>query len=725
LAILVYDGAESGDFTAALATSGTVSVVTSPVHAGDYAYRVNPAAGNGYISFNGLANTGLKADINADTYATFWLYFTALPSAGIAKIQFVNASNVLVGRYMSVDTSGQVQLNASGTVAATLTTGVWYLVEFSVTSTTSSVSVGGAAAVTFGAGGSPYRLMFGETSGSNTFDMIADDIVLDGSVHHTTPHITRLLPTGAGTDSAWTDGTGSTYAEVDEYPPDGNTTYIQNTSGTSVAHTFTMQSLAAAGAVGAVAAVLGMAVMAESTSTTTSGRVRMRSGGTVVQPFNVDLGNTTYVPVRIVREVDPDTSAAWTTSGVNAVEIGVFKDTDSSSIRATSVYAMVLTDGVNPSVPADLVLSTSDGVSTATLLVRSPALLTLSTAAGAAAPTMALQSPALLSLAADGVSAAASGLRSPALLSMAADGLSSASALVRSPALLALSAAAGLSTAAATVLAPSLVVLSASAGVSTAAVEVITLAAGEMSLDSTIGTGSATLTVSTTSFVVPGTTAGLGAATLALQAPTQLVLSAGAGLSSAAATVISPVLLAMQSSGVGTAATVVSTMAYLIPATIDGVATAALVVISPALLAIEADGLSESTLGVTAPSLVIVSATAGISTAALAVKSPALLQLSADGLGAASIAVKSPALLSLTASGLASATALASSQALLVIAADGTSLATITELSLGPTTRVRLGGAILLRPVFLQGGKQNVVRIGGGYSNPVRIPGGF
>jgi hypothetical protein len=361
LAILVYDGAESGDMTAALATSGTMSVQSSVVHSGDYAYRVNPTAAGAYISFNSIANTGLKAAIAGNCYATFWLYFTALPTSGVAKIHFTSSVNVTVGRYMSVDSSGQVQLNAAGTVHATLTTGQWYLVEFSVTSTTTSVSVDGAAALTFGAGGAPDRLLFGDTA-SATFDMIFDDVVLSNSGHVTTPHITRLLPTGAGTYSGWTNGTGSTYAEVDEVPHDSNTTYIQNTSGTNVEHTFAMQSRATAGAAGAVAAVMAYVVMAEASSTSTSGRVMMRSGSTDAQGLNTDIGTTAFVPMRLVREVDPATSSAWTGAAVDAVEIGVDKDSDNSAIRCTAVYAMVLTDGVDPiqEVDPDGIEATSD-----------------------------------------------------------------------------------------------------------------------------------------------------------------------------------------------------------------------------------------------------------------------------------------------------------------------------------------------------------------------------
>lgn len=702
-----------------------VSWDTATKRSGAASGRCNPSAATAFFTFGSYnASTAVHGEMGrtAETFFTFYMYVGSLPLATMGTVRFRSSTSNEIVR-INLGTGGAVTLvgTATSSTVDTLSTGQWYKMEMRVTSNgTCGLSIDGGTEVTItGNNFTLDRIVMGPTS-SATADVYFDDLVIDDATFHNDPQITIGTAIGAGTHSAWTNGTGTTFAVVDEIPMNA-ADYIQNTAGTNAAHTFDMSSAATIGFTNTITAVIPFLATVEPTSATTSVSVRLRSGGTDYDSTAVDIGSATASSKAWIKELDPATGAAWTSTNFDAIEVGVLKGADSSSARVLEVYVMVLTTIVVA--PAMLTLSTAAGLSTPTLALSSPALLALSTAAGLSSPTMSLRSPALLSLASDGVATASAGVASPALLSIATDGLSNATLSVRAPALLVIMSD-GLSSASSAVTTPGgILVMSTTDGLSSASVVVISPAL--LAPSTAAGAATATAVVRSPALLTIAAT-GLGDATVVVTAPGIPYLDPqAAGLSSAAASITTPVFLALLADGTSSAAGTISTIAYLVPVTIDGVATAALVVISPALMTMQTDGVATSTAAVTAPANLTVSTIDGLSTAALAVKSPALLQLSASGLSATTIVVKSPALLSLTASGLASATALVRSPALMVIVADGTSLATISELSLGPSTKVRLGGAILLRPVLIQGGRQNVVRLGGGYSNPVRIPGGF
>lgn len=402
------------------------------------------------------------------------------------------------------------------------------------------------------------------------------------------------------------------------------------------------------------------------------------------------------------------------------------EDPDTFSGTSNTSY-LAFTIGIRPAsvVAADLVLSASAGASNSTLALSAPASLALSASDAVSGATAGVRSPALFTIASDGVSAATMGLRSPALLAMQSDGASDAALGVRSPALLSL----------------------ASGGISTAAGEV-TSPGGILVLSASAGLSNATATVQSPIFLVPSASAGASEATLLLRSPALFALSsAGAsealaeiesagvaflslsqsdGVSSAVGAITVPAEIAIVSAGTGSASVIVSTTGYLIPVTIEGVGSASLAVISPALLAMESDGVSAAAVDIWASSLVVPAATAGESSAAATVTSPALLSLAADGVSTAAMAVRSPALLSLTSAGLSNATmALASPARLALSAVAGVATVILTEITLGPTTKARIGAGISRNPAIFGGVLVRPTSISAGIARRVSIQGGY
>jgi len=127
-----------------------------------------------------------------------------------------------------------------------------------------------------------------------------------------------IVPSGAGTHAQWTPSAGANWQNVDEIPPDGDTTFNDTTVVGNI-DSFTHPALSAS-----PASILAVIVNVRARNTTTGvGSVApfVRSSTTELAGTAVTL-NTSYQNFQSVYATDPATSAAWTLSGVNACEIG-------------------------------------------------------------------------------------------------------------------------------------------------------------------------------------------------------------------------------------------------------------------------------------------------------------------------------------------------------------------------------------------------------------------
>lgn len=146
-----------------------------------------------------------------------------------------------------------------------------------------------------------------------------DDFVLDNSTQTKFFEVKNALPTGAGNTTQFTPLSGTNWESVDESGAhDSDTTYVfSNTSGQKDTYQMANPTLS----VGNIRAVVTTFV-----GKVDSGSISVypvtRSGGTDYDGSSTAL-TTSYVAYSRVHETDPNTSAAWTTSGVNAMEVGV------------------------------------------------------------------------------------------------------------------------------------------------------------------------------------------------------------------------------------------------------------------------------------------------------------------------------------------------------------------------------------------------------------------
>lgn len=369
MAIIQFTGFESGaDFYGDVSlVQGTASYVTSPVRSGTYALRTNPTTtGTGSVAIRGIASNGTIMQNtlqSTDTYIQFYLRIATLPASGYEQV-------CTVTQFGSSSPKGWLAINSSGNLsvydkdfskigsdgATSLSLNTWYQIRFYIGNGTTagySVYINGVLELS-GTGdfvaADSGDVIFGKSSdrSGQTVDYYFDDVVIDNAAFPSTDlKVNVLKPTANGSTMSWSNGTNtSDYTQVDEIPID-STDYVQSpTTGNPNIALFTMQSMATVGFNGNVKAIKGVAFSRENTSVTSAVKIRVRSGGTDSDSSTFNGSNTTYNGQSRLLLTDPATSAAWTTSGVNAIEVGPVEN-NAVAQRCMSVLAMVLYEEIS------------------------------------------------------------------------------------------------------------------------------------------------------------------------------------------------------------------------------------------------------------------------------------------------------------------------------------------------------------------------------------------
>lgn len=352
--------------------AANVTVQSVIVHAGRYAGRINSTGATSHFQLEFEQNdptTWLAARgyavAGTGCFVELQVWLDSLPAVDTEIATIVAGPSGTTGAIRIVLTPTgalKLQYNASGgwtavgSASSALSTGAWHKVQFAVTGLLNSgtTSVGTAELIIDGsaiASGSSlpiiadtkYRWVWlGNDATSSTYRVYFDDVIVDDTAYPTVAlcEVPVLLPDSAGTDSAWT----GTFADVDETPPDDNTSYITITA--NGAHTFGMSSAASSHILSdtnikAVQAVAYINMV--NTDVATRTQTRVRSGATIQDTaWSVAPGDGFYGPSRILMLTDPNTGAAWTKAALDALEIGVSKTSGIQEVRTTAVYASIL-----------------------------------------------------------------------------------------------------------------------------------------------------------------------------------------------------------------------------------------------------------------------------------------------------------------------------------------------------------------------------------------------
>jgi hypothetical protein len=287
------------------------------------------------------ASTGMTFDQQATWIIGFGFKCAALPGANRRWVEIDDGGSTQV--YVQVDTAGTVSIinGGSGTVLATsgtaLAAGSYNYMEFKfvIHNTTGSVEVrrNGVSMVSVSgantrntSNNSGNRILLYSQGGSVGATIDNDDLYMcdgQGSANNNflgDVRIDATFPNAEASLIQWTPSTGTdNSALVDETPANDDTDYnSDSTPGDIDLYDFP----AIAPTSGTVYAVAVQMTVRKDDAGARTIRSKIKQGGTTYSGSTQAVGTSYSIVTELVPQ-DPNTSAPWTISGVNAAEFGL------------------------------------------------------------------------------------------------------------------------------------------------------------------------------------------------------------------------------------------------------------------------------------------------------------------------------------------------------------------------------------------------------------------
>ena len=347
-------------------TNGTPTIVTSPVHGGNYAMQI--PVGITYITFNAIPSGG-----NGPYYARCYFYFTGNPSATTSIMSFAGAAGFTTERLrLRMTTTGtfDLQNSAGGSIGTTaaVANNQWHLFEMKFDYTlggsagVAELKINGTSVISSSAvnlGGTAIYFTVGRGTASTVNPFYIDDIAVNDTTgagqtgYPGKGKMVFLRPNAAGDNAA----TLGTYTAISEITPNDATDYIELDTATTIAdynvENPETQHISPNDTINLV--YVGNRGREDSSGTSSyQMRLKSASGGTTVTSTATDQGNTSWasnrdgasanqLTHRLISYTDPTTASAWTATGTNSLtnmQIGVASLT-TTDIWFTALWAMV------------------------------------------------------------------------------------------------------------------------------------------------------------------------------------------------------------------------------------------------------------------------------------------------------------------------------------------------------------------------------------------------
>lgn len=351
---LLTCGYETGDVAeAGISTIGTNSQITavnsspSPRAGGAYCLRMGPPTSGTTLNATTKAYT-LPAS-KTDVWFRVGVYIHPVPSGELVIAQVQDSAGTVVNCLTWDSTTGALRVRQGASTGSTLlATGTgfaadsWHLVELreQFTSTTVGVTevwVDGVQIINFSGDNTATTALanaqflllgiFAAQSAAAGMYIAFDDLAVNdtsgtrNNARVGDGRVMLLVPNGAGSSTVLARGgtdTGANYSQVNELPPS-----LVQYVGSSTVGDRDLYAMADLGvAVTSINCVEAIVLAQNSDASAGSIGPTIKSGATINEATAISLGTTAgYVSSR--WETDPNTSAAWTASAVNAVEAGV------------------------------------------------------------------------------------------------------------------------------------------------------------------------------------------------------------------------------------------------------------------------------------------------------------------------------------------------------------------------------------------------------------------
>lgn len=356
MAVVNLCGWETGNTNEAASVGGTYSVQNSIARNSGYALRTNTST-TGYHRFRGLAATGDSAAFSLSTvYARVYVYIATLPSAGEYQLLGVQTSSAAMGAAVFITSDGKLYVHDATFVtyspgATVLSLNTWYRIEIKVVrgngTGTCDVLLDGVSELALTGLNTDQGVNFGQvcvgqdpaflTSFSGTPDVYFDDLVISSSAYPGAGQCGISVPTGdsATYNNGTANGAASKYLCIDDRPHDSDTTYV-NALGNGNANTSTL----GASGVGSGTVLCAKALLLARRNGGTNGSIKLRTrSGSTNTDTTARAATSSYAAWAKLFETDPNTAAAWTSSALDAAEVGMVESSANAS-RYTAAYLM-------------------------------------------------------------------------------------------------------------------------------------------------------------------------------------------------------------------------------------------------------------------------------------------------------------------------------------------------------------------------------------------------
>lgn len=277
-----------------------------------------------------------------DAQATWITGFAFRSSTSPSNVTFAIVVRYRDGATDHVDfrfrqSTGTWNATRNGTVLATgtaaLSNDTWYYIEVKATIADAGgraiLKINGVTDIDFTGdtrnAGNASADVVGFFGSFTTVTLDIDDIVIadaTGSANNDfmgDVRVAALLPSGAGNVSGWTPSSGANYTTVDEASANGDTDYVETSTATTK-DTYAMGDLPTV-----PTAVKGIQIVTQDRKTDAGTRTLrhvVRRSSTDYESADLVMTDSFQMHATI-RELDPSTSAAWTESGINAMEAGI------------------------------------------------------------------------------------------------------------------------------------------------------------------------------------------------------------------------------------------------------------------------------------------------------------------------------------------------------------------------------------------------------------------
>lgn len=339
----VADGFET---TYGYSGTGGNAIDTTIKRSGGASYKVTSSA----TDSNFLVRYVLAAD--GVMYTQLWVYFSALPGANLAILQYLDATDTTWRATIAVKSDGTLVLQRGnigatqiGSPSAAMATGVFHCIALKCEDGHGSAEIEAKLngtvfasetnAATFNSG----VIYFGACNNVASAVFYIDDLVVNdnsGSVNNGYPNtneaLVLALPTGAG-DSAATTGI---FSYINEIPPSdtatsGSTMIELDNNPTTAEYAMTDSGTLGIQTTDTITNVQVLARIREDTTGATNYALRIKSAasGSVTETSFVDCGNATprtnpsgtvAHALPLISETDPTTGVAWTPTGTNSID---------------------------------------------------------------------------------------------------------------------------------------------------------------------------------------------------------------------------------------------------------------------------------------------------------------------------------------------------------------------------------------------------------------------